>query len=703
MTERNSKFHKPQSDTAKALGLVGRLVLDDVSDLADLTYDDVAAGYHVEAGGNRYLIVEADAADEGLVDYTGSGGVKMRRLPSRRTDNTPDLRVKNVDALASPAIIAGAADGDVAEVAKTGHRFVKDGAEFLPLETPEHSISLAQYDIDRTGTVNVSDALRRALDRADTLGGGEILLPPGRLLLGDVQVPGNVTLRGMGSSIYDYTGAFGRTVLVREPDASAILLFRDQILFVRDVDFDGNGGQSAGFGHGIDCEGSLDVEVQNVKMIDHHYGIEGGLAKPVGGLDVRFSVLRNNNVGVNNCRDSFLLRSTFSANREIGLYLNGGQITVMMCFLEFQRGGANLDERADAIFLGRNANEVLIEGTTFDRNTGYDVFGEEATVDGELKFPQYINMVGNTHKGGAWGTDLAPSDRRAIRFENGDHINVTSALGQTRTSEPSPSKGAPSPLFSADLGRTTNVTIDAKGLSGITSLIEFDSSLGEIYEWVESSASGEWYLRDNGNYGEGGKPYLDAPDFMAVDGTSLAQGTLGALAHDEYAFGDNDGLGYNTLYVRVAGDPTGQDPVISYTGDPIRHESALVSYGGYRSVIPPQSVPANGSVDIVLHGKDMSRSTFISEAIELVLTVRQSSTANAVASAYVILQRNDGIECMARVEGTFVKAGGMTVGTAGSGSALELSAIGTSRLGETVTIQIMNTTTMAIKISGGSR
>ena len=47
------------------------------------------------------------------------------------------------------------------------------------------------------------------------------------------------------------------------------------------------------------------------------------------------------------------------------------------------------------------------------------------------------------------------------------------------------------------------------------------------------------------------------PDTVHIDGTLAVEGTLGALALNQWAWGNNDSLGYNTLYVRLTG---GYDP-----------------------------------------------------------------------------------------------------------------------------------------------
>lgn len=80
--------------------------------------------------------------------------------------------------------------------------------------------------------------------------------------------------------------------------------------------------------------------------------------------------------------------------------------------------------------------------------------------------------------------------------------------------------------------------------------------VGGEYIWVQSgSGTNEYYVRTNQGGGD--------PGFGGITITSLkedtnavtwAAGTIGALGLREYALGDNDGLGYTTLYVRLANE-----------------------------------------------------------------------------------------------------------------------------------------------------
>jgi len=71
------------------------------------------------------------------------------------------------------------------------------------------------------------------------------------------------------------------------------------------------------------------------------------------------------------------------------------------------------------------------------------------------------------------------------------------------------------------------------------------------YQWTASgSGTAEYYLEAAG----GGDPGLPDPEIMLAGGAELAAGTLGSLSAGEFGFGDNDALGFNTVYVRLADD-----------------------------------------------------------------------------------------------------------------------------------------------------
>ena len=69
------------------------------------------------------------------------------------------------------------------------------------------------------------------------------------------------------------------------------------------------------------------------------------------------------------------------------------------------------------------------------------------------------------------------------------------------------------------------------------------------YEWTASGVAGEYYLELAG----GGDPGLTDPLKVYEDDVLMVIGVLGALNVGEWNYGNNDALGFDTVYVRVAG------------------------------------------------------------------------------------------------------------------------------------------------------
>lgn len=84
----------------------------------------------------------------------------------------------------------------------------------------------------------------------------------------------------------------------------------------------------------------------------------------------------------------------------------------------------------------------------------------------------------------------------------------------------------------------------------------WDSLVNSTYRWTASgSGTNEYYVELSG----GGDPSLTEPTNVTTDGTYKidTNGTLGSLNPGEWDWGDNDTLGYSTVYVRL---DDGADP-----------------------------------------------------------------------------------------------------------------------------------------------
>lgn len=49
-------------------------------------------------------------------------------------------------------------------------------------------------------------------------------------------------------------------------------------------------------------------------------------------------------------------------------------------------------------------------------------------------------------------------------------------------------------------------------------------------------------------------PEMEKPDGVVLDGSEVTEGTPGSLSQGQWGYGDNDSLGYSTIYVRLSDD-----------------------------------------------------------------------------------------------------------------------------------------------------
>lgn len=70
------------------------------------------------------------------------------------------------------------------------------------------------------------------------------------------------------------------------------------------------------------------------------------------------------------------------------------------------------------------------------------------------------------------------------------------------------------------------------------------------YQWTQSPAKPQEYYLE---LAAGGDPGLTDPRRVYEDAVEMTRGVLGALIIGGWGYGDNDALGFNTVYVRIAG------------------------------------------------------------------------------------------------------------------------------------------------------
>jgi len=74
-----------------------------------------------------------------------------------------------------------------------------------------------------------------------------------------------------------------------------------------------------------------------------------------------------------------------------------------------------------------------------------------------------------------------------------------------------------------------------------------------LFKWTASGGGDSSYYLE---LASGGDPGIAEPTAVNEKGVRMTKGTLGSLATGEWAYGDNDALGYNTIYVRLSTDTT---------------------------------------------------------------------------------------------------------------------------------------------------
>jgi hypothetical protein len=99
------------------------------------------------------------------------------------------------------------------------------------------------------------------------------------------------------------------------------------------------------------------------------------------------------------------------------------------------------------------------------------------------------------------------------------------------------------------------------------------------YAWTLSgSGTSEYYVRTSG----GANPSLSDPYIVRLNGDEYPEGSLGSLAAGEWTYGDNDSLGYSTVYVRM---PDSTDPDNAGNTVDMETGNGLINTGGYANYI----------------------------------------------------------------------------------------------------------------------
>lgn len=160
-------------------------------------------------------------------------------------------------------------------------------------------------------------------------------------------------------------------------------------------------------------------------------------------------------------------------------------------------------------------------------------------------------------------------EKQFYTIGSGGNKNVNRPLAVTQGRRRD-SSNIETPVF--ETSRNEYMDLPLKSSTGIVNQFCYDKqlNLGVLYVWPVASTSST-SLSDGsadqwtdsgvtaGEYYYTGSDISAEPTYVFADGTELTKGPLGSLSNGEYAWGDQDTLGADTLYIKTAlGDPDAQ-------------------------------------------------------------------------------------------------------------------------------------------------
>ena len=158
--------------------------------------------------------------------------------------------------------------------------------------------------------------------------------------------------------------------------------------------------------------------------------------------------------------------------------------------------------------------------------------------DGTVTAANRVNATSDA----AASTSLDRAEHNLCTFSPGDIVVISDAGGVYRGVFTVPSAGSSGSL----------ITYQASGSPIIKGSIDISDA---SYSWTASgSGTNEYYCRTSGNADPG---FVEPLSGVFLDDTIMGAGeTIGSLSDHEWIWGDNDSLGYSTIYIRDdSGDP----------------------------------------------------------------------------------------------------------------------------------------------------
>lgn len=447
------------------------------------------------------------------------------------------------------------------------------------------SVSVKDFGAVGDGVTDDSAAINAATYYLyKTFNGGNVEFPPGVYLCENTLFPrSRVNWIGQATTGYFATGTNG--VVIKRASALTILAYQTASLWTcRNIEFEGNSGGAGTYifakppaGIALPADDPLrpgtttyslgsGFYLYNCTLSSAYYGI--GNSSSIGSINAVDCMFRDFNTAILNTTDSTLDRCLFTGNSAYAISLNTGANRIQNCFFEFQQASG---AASHAIMFQSNASELQVVGCRFDRNAGHDIYGYAGA-----KRPRGILITGCYFNRSAWASS-GLSIRAAVNIAGSDDVTVVGNTVCSYSSFPSTVMGVVSPTSLFTHSNCTGVIYRDNNTSMLCREMPLTSAspsttlnkFGNAWVW-EQSASGtdEWYLTDY--YNTGNNPYILQPGFVVVNGALLSTGTPGSLAAGRWAWGDNDSLGYSTIYCRVTetGEPGLQDIACYYDNDP---------------------------------------------------------------------------------------------------------------------------------------
>lgn len=539
-----------------------------------------------------------------------------------------------------------------------GDHYLFGGTEYVAVLN-ESRLYMAYFGVLSDGSAETTLAAQAAVDYAYNNGKTEITAEAGTFELDNLEMRAGVTIKGFGSSGYASSVTNSTTVFKRSSSATCVLVWNEDSSGLLDLDIDGNGGRLAASGDGVKLLGSNYGHLERVKVLDCNYGFSGDTSTPPGSFDFLNVTVRQNNQGIRAFRDTTWIGCTVSANYVRGIYLNQGQNKFLDGWIEFQRDQDNstlgVANKAEGIYLDSNVSEFIVDGTHFDRNAGNSIFIQDGA--------QRITIGGaNQFKGCAWGGDLTTSQRYSIRVNGAaDVLNLSSGImTENRNQGPSTEVGPYSPIGFADLGSSTRVNV---GLTNHTDLANaFNLNSKDLIWALSSSGTSEYYLKLDTTTTV--SPITE-PDYIAEAFASLTQATVGALSTSEWAWGDNDSLGYNTVYVRTSGsvDPTGVDVHAFYDLEFVDDLDCVdIQTTDNLDSLQNKRVAASTTETYSLKTRDLLTSTQLAKSYSVVISGDQQTSSQTFSYKLNFILRRASTPSVTVIEGEVqeLESGGVT-------------------------------------------